>query len=271
MLSLRIEFLFAVRTRFAVKHDKIRNDVRRHATVDHADVRSSFLIDTAEFHRRESFGGDLDCRDSLFRRDAGVRLEPVNPKLHVIRRRTFGEQKSWIVRIENDAVFRFQLRHIDILCAQQSDFFANRKDCFDGGVRDFLFLKATNDFDDHNATALVVAAEDRRAISANYVAFDNRLDAFAGNDRVHMRAHHYWLCAGNRACESRNNIAAVAANLFAGVVDLNLGAHFFAVLLNALGDVAFFARVAVDLDELKQKILNTLLINHRTSRRIAAY
>ena len=62
-----------------------------------------------------------------------------------------------------------------------------------------------------------------------------------------MRAHHDRLRARKRAGKPRDHIAGVAADLLAGIVDLDLRAHLFAVLLDALRDVALFARMAVDL------------------------
>src|SRR5881398_2837507 len=54
-------------------------------------------------------------------------------------------------------------------------------------------------------------------------------------------------CAHKRAGKARDDIAGVAADLLAGIVDFDLRAHLFAVLLDALRHVALFARMAVDL------------------------
>ena len=51
----------------------------------------------------------------------------------------------------------------------------------------------------------------------------------------------------------------------AGVVNLDLRAHLFTILLDALSDVAFFARVTIDLHEFQQKVLNAFLVDHRSS------
>src|SRR6266498_3712322 len=109
-------------------------------------------------------------------------------------------------------------------------------------MRNVLFLQAANHFNYHSAAGLIVATQDSRAVGANDVAFDNWFDAFTGNDRIHMRAHHDRCGAGNRARKTRDDVPAVAANLLSGIVDLDLSAHLFAVLLKALSDVAFLAR-----------------------------
>ena len=97
MLSLRFQFLFAARARFALQHHQIRNDVRGHAALDQADVRGGFFVDAAELHRGQPLGRDLDGRNTVLGRDAGVRFQAVNSKLHVIGRRPFGEQETRIV------------------------------------------------------------------------------------------------------------------------------------------------------------------------------
>src|SRR6185437_11475747 len=124
-----------------------------------------------------------------------------------------------------------------------------REDCFNRRVGNLLLLEAANDFDDHGAAALVVAAEHRGAVGANNVAFDNRLDPFAGNDGVHVGRHHDRLRVPDGAGKSCDDIPGVAADGFARAVDLDLRAHLFAVLLDTLRDLAFFARVAIDLHE----------------------
>ena len=129
-------------------------------------------------------------------------------------------------------------------------------------MRNVLFLETANDFNDHSAARLVVAAEHGRFVGADDIAFDDRFDAFAGNDRVHMRAHHDRRSVRNGAGKARDYIAAVAADRTAGVVNLNLRAHFFAVFPEALGDVALLARVTIDLHKFEQQVLDAFLVDH---------
>jgi len=56
------------------------------------------------------------------------------------------------------------------------------------------------------------------------------------------RTHHDWLRVQNRPGETCDHVAAVAADFFSGVIDLDLRAHCFAVLFNAFGNLALFAR-----------------------------
>ena len=136
-------------------------------------------------------------------------------------------------------------------------------------MRNVLLLQTANDFDDYGAAALVITAEHGRFIGANDVAFDDWLDAFAWHDRVHVRAHHDGLGVVNRAREARNYVAGVAGDFFAGVINFNLRSHFFTVALNALGDLAFFSRVTVDLHKFEQKILDAFLVDHSSSEGVS--
>src|SRR5205807_7889324 len=113
-------------------------------------------------------------------------------------------------------------------------------------------------------------AEHGGFIGANDVAFDDWFDAFARNDRVHVRAHHDGFSARNRAREARDDVAGVAVDFFSGVINLHLRSHFFAVLLDAFGHLAFFARVAVDLHKFKQQVLDTFLVDHSSSEGVSA-
>src|SRR6266571_342508 len=114
-------------------------------------------------------------------------------------------------------------------------------------MRNVLLLETANDFNDHGTATLVITTEHGRLIRSNDIAFNDRFDAFAGNDGVHVRTHHDRFSALNRASEARNDVAGIAADFFVGVVNLNLRSDFFAVLLDLLSYLAFFARVAVDL------------------------
>jgi hypothetical protein len=78
-------------------------------------------------------------------------------------------------------------------------------------------------------------------------------------------AHHDGLGARDGAGEARDDVARVAAHLLARVVNPDLRAHLFAILLDALGHVALLARVAVNLYEFEKKILDALLVNHVAS------
>jgi hypothetical protein len=97
------------------------------------------------------------------------------------------------------------------------------------------------------------------------VAFDYGLDAFAWNNCVHVRAHHDGVGSRDRAFESRYDISGISSYFFTCVVYLDDGAHLFAIRLNTLSDVTFFARVTVDLYEFEQEILDSFLIDHLSS------
>src|SRR5262249_47677781 len=59
--------------------------------------------------------------------------------------------------------------------------------------------------------------------------------------------------------------AGVSADRFAGIIDLDLRAHLFAIFADALRHFALLARVTVDLHEFQKQILNPFLIDHSDS------
>jgi hypothetical protein len=183
----------------------------------------------------------------------------------MIRRRPLGEEEAGVVRVEDDAVLGADARDVQVLRAEQAHLLADGEDGLDGRVRDVLLLQAADGLDDDGAAGLVVAAEHGRAVRADDVALDDRLDALARDDRVHVGGHHDRLGPGDGAGEARDDVARVAAHLLPGVVYLDVGAHLFAVLLDALGHVALVPRVAVNLYEFEQQILDALLVNHVAS------
>src|SRR5262249_15831651 len=69
----------------------------------------------------------------------------------------------------------------------------------------------------------------------------------------------------NCAWEACDDIAGVSAYRFAGIIDLDLRAHLFAIFADALRHFALLARVTVDLHEFQKQILNPFLIDHSDS------
>src|SRR6185503_15300622 len=136
-------------------------------------------------------------------------------------------------------------------------------------MRDVLLLQAFDNFDDDDAAGFVIAAQDGRAVGANDVAFNDWLDAFAGDHGVHVRAHYDRFSALDRARKAGNNVAGISADLLTRVVDFHQRAHFLAVLLDAFSDLALFARVAIDLHKLQQQVLDSFLVNHWPSEGIS--
>ena len=126
-------------------------------------------------------------------------------------------------------------------------------------------MQAAYGLADDGAARLVVAAEHRGAVCAYTVTLDDGLDAATGDDRVHVRAHHDGLGSGERARKARDDVAGVAADLRACVVNLHFRAHLLAECTDALGHVALLARDGINLYEFEQKVLDALLINHSAS------
>src|SRR3989442_509610 len=74
---------------------------------------------------------------------------------------------------------------------------------------------------DERHAGLVVAAEDRGAVGADDVVLDDRLDALAGGDRVHVRAEEERGRAGG-ARQVRDQVARLAPERRARAVEAHL-------------------------------------------------
>ena len=97
------------------------------------------MIDAAQLHLRDAFGGDFDRVDAFFRTDAGMGFEAVDVKLHAVGRRRFGKEKAHGVAIEHETRARAQTAHVETFGADQTGFFADRKDHVDGAARNAGF------------------------------------------------------------------------------------------------------------------------------------
>jgi hypothetical protein len=100
----------------------------------------------------------------------------------------------------------------------------------------------------------IITAEDRRPVGANCAAFDDRLDAFARRNSVHMSGEHQRHNAGNGALDSRNKIASVGVGAFARIVIPTDGTGIFGFVLQPYRYVAFGARERVDLNKFEEEL-----------------
>ena len=155
-----------------------------------------------------------------------------------------------------------RLADIQTFGADQPGLFANREDDVDGGAGQAVFLDNSHDFANDRDAAFVVAAEHGGTVGAQDVTFEDRYDAFAGDHCVHMRGQQQRLARRRVTGKLGEQIADVAADFLAGVIDRNRRAKFFHLPFKAHGDVVFVPRQAVDLDQLDEKILQSLSIYH---------
>jgi len=66
-----------------------------------------------------------------------------------------------------------------------------------------------------------------------------------------------------RSGKVSDDIAGIPADLFSGVIDPNFRAKTFQLSLETEGDIAFLAGETVDLDELNEEVLESVLIDQK--------
>src|SRR5437660_234882 len=87
-------------------------------------------------------------------------------------------------------------------------------------------------------TFAVVAAEDTGAVGADHVAVDDGTNVVGGRHGVHVAAQQERRDVGRGPRKMGDEVAGVAADLVAGVVDLHAGAHALEDGREPLGHVA---------------------------------
>ena len=119
-------------------------------------------------------------------------------------------------------------------------------------------------FDDGGDPGFVVTTEDGRAVGADDIAVNDRLDAFTGKNCVHVAAEHQRF----RRFASRqggDEVAGVAAHFFAGGVELDRKAERLQLLLHVSGEFSFLAGGAGDFghfDKLVHEALRCQIFVH---------
>jgi len=90
-------------------------------------------------------------------------------------------------------------------------------------------------------------------------------DAFAWHDSVHMRRQQNRLSAWICPFDAGNHVAGIATDFNPRVIDLNFyrGVDRFQFFDHTLSDFFFLARMAVDLNQVQQQILQSIFIDHR--------
>ncbi len=101
-----------------------------------------------------------------------------------------------------------------------------------------IFLDHLQGFADDGNAALVVAAEHGTAVGAQDISIANRFDAFTRHYGIHVRREEKRRGVRHVSRKVRDQVADVAADLFAGVVDKNRRAELYHLALKTQGDVA---------------------------------
>lgn len=120
------------------------------------------------------------------------------------------------------------------------------------------FLKGPEDFDDDRDPRFVVPAEDRRPVASDLFPFDDR-QSFSGNNGVHVGREKERPPCRIGGGEAGNEIADLAADRFAGLIEFHLGSQRLQFLLKNQGDRLLFGE-AVDPNELKKVIGHSLSV-----------
>src|SRR5256885_14322022 len=148
-----------------------------------------------------------------------------------------------------------------MLGADQAQLLADREEHVDGAVGKLPLAQQPHGFEDGHDARLVVAAEHRGAVRADDVAIEDGTHVVGGRHGIHVAAQQKRRDAGRRARKARDEVAGVAADLVAGVVDLHGGADTLEDRGEALGDVALALGHAGDAHQLEELVTQTLAIH----------
>jgi hypothetical protein len=128
-------------------------------------------------------------------------------------------------------------------------------------MRDAALAADAHALADDRDARLVVAAEDRAAVAPHDVVLDDRPDALARAHRVHVRAEEEGRRVGG-AGDVGDQVADLARDLRARVVEGHGGAEAFELAREALRDAALALRQAVDPDELEEESEEAVALDH---------
>ncbi len=179
-------------------------------------------------------------------------FEPVHDELEVVRGGGAREEVAGGVTVEHETGARRQRGDVEVLGAEQADLLADGERDLDVAVRDGRVAEHAHDLADDRATRLVVAAEHGRAVGADDVAFDDRLDAFSGDHGVHVRGEQERR-GGAGALHAREDVAGRAADDRTGVVGPHLGAELFELACQPGRHEVLLAGMAVEPHQLQEQ------------------
>ena len=263
--ALFVEFFVEQAASLGDYFDLIGHDVGGHAAADRAKVGGGFLVDPQQGHLVDGAGRHLNGADALFRREAGMGGTAVNDGFDDIFRRTLHDDLAdGAARIEDEGALGLDFAVIQTFGAVHADFFTDGENDLQQTVFHSPFPNPADGFDDGDDSRLVVAAENGRAVGADDIAVNDRLDAFAGKDCVHVAAEHQrFRRFGSR--QGGDEVAGVAADFFAGIVELDLEAERLQFLFHVGGELGLLAGGAGDsghLDKLVHEALRCQIFVH---------
>jgi hypothetical protein len=188
-------------------------------------------------------------------------LEPVHGELHAVRGRRARDQLVHAVAVQDQPGAGAQAADVEMLGADQAQLFADREEHVDGTVGDPALAQQPHGFEDGHDARLVVAAEHRAAVRADDVAVDDGADVVGGRYGVHVAAQQERRDVGRRPRKARDQVAGVAADLVARVVDLHGGAQPLEDRGEALGDVALALGHAGNTHQLEELVTQALAVH----------
>ena len=260
----RVEFRLVTAARFEMDRAKLRDDVGRRAARDAPRVAGGLLVDAPLRHGGEDLARGDDGVMSRLGLDARVGCLAAYDNLDLILARRFERSRAGVaVRVEGKADVGFEERSVDVLRAVHTALLGDGKDDLQIAVRDMLLAQAAQRLEDGDDARLVVRAEDGRAVRADHAACELRANARARFYAVHVRRQHDGRYARDCAFEIRDDVAAVAAEDFTGVILVNLrGAEFPQPCGEQIAHFPLVEGGAADGDEFEEFVQNSFLVDH---------
>src|SRR5262245_36443804 len=240
----------------------VGHDVGRAPAVYDADVRGRLGVDPSEAHGDERLGRDADRAHALLGRHARVRCPPAHDRVDVVRTGGTRERAADRVAVEHEAPAGAEAPDVEVLRAEEAELLADREDDVEGRVAEPSLAADADALADDRHARLVVAAEDGLPVAADHVVLDEGADALARADGVHVRAEEQRRRVGG-AGDVRDQVAGLAADGDAGVVEPDLRAELSELAGEARRDPALAAGEAVDPDQLEEERLQPRTVDHR--------
>jgi hypothetical protein len=137
----------------------------------------------------------------------------------------------------------------------QSEFLADSEHDVYWTVRNTPFAQLMKHFADDRTSRLVISAQHRGAVGADYVALYHRFDAFAGNDGVHVRTQQQGRYAFAVPVKVADKISAIAVDFFARTIETASQPGAFQLPYEAHRNVSLAARERIYPDQVQKDFL----------------
>ena len=259
-----VEFCLVAAARFEIDRAKFCDDVGRRAARDASRVAGGLLVDAPLRHGGEDFACGDDGVASCVGVNARVGRLAAHGDLDLILARRLERRHAGVtVRVECKADVGVQERAVNVLRAVHAALLGDGKDDLQIAVRDVLLAQAAQRFEDGDDARLVIRSENGCTVRADHAVHELRANTRARLYTVHMCRQHDGRNTGNRSLEIRDDVAAVAAEDFPGIVLMNLrGAELSQPGGEQIAHFPFVEGGAADGDEREELVQNSFLVDH---------